>query len=103
MSGFMRNVQKRILKRAKSKRRPVKKEKKAAGKLWIGYLVGLAALIMARNRRRARRPARRLRNKQGVGPAHIKGVPRAEERGLKHPHKDNGHPAGRLMGSIHPR
>ena len=56
-----------------------------------------------RERRRAKRAARRLRNKEGVGPAHIKGVSRAEERGLKHPHKDNGHAAGRLMGSIHPR
>ncbi len=103
MSGFMKNVQKKILKRAESMREPVKKEKKAARKLRIGYLVGLAALIVARKRRRAKRSARRLRNKQGVGPAHIKGVPRAEERGLKHPHKDNGHTAGRLMGSIHPR
>jgi hypothetical protein len=100
----MSNVQKKIMKRAKSMRRPVKKvEKKGARKLRIGYLVGLAALIMAGKRRRAKRPARGLRNKQGVGPAHRKGVPRAEERGLKHPHKDNGHAAGRLMGSIHPR
>jgi hypothetical protein len=100
----MSNVQKKIMKRAKSMKRPVKKvEKKASRKLRIGYLVGLAALIMARKRRRAKRPARRLRNKQGVGPAHIKGVLRAEERALKHPHKDNGHTAGRLMGSIHPR
>lgn len=100
----MANMQKKILKRAKSKRQPAKKvEKRGANKLRIGYLVGLAALIFARKRRRAKRPARRLRNKQGVGPAHIKGVPRAEELGLKHPHKDNGHTAGRLMGSIHPR
>ena len=103
MSGFMRNVQKKILKRAESKRQPVKKEKKATRKLRIGYLVGLAALIFARKRRRAKRPARALRNKQGVGPAHIKGVARAEERGLKHPHKDNGHTAGRLTGSIDPK
>jgi hypothetical protein len=99
----MRNMQKKILKRAESTRRPAKKEEKASRKLWIGYLVGLAALIMARKRRRAKRSALRLRNEQGVGPAHIKGVPRAEERGMKHPHKDNGHTAGRLMGSVHPR
>jgi hypothetical protein len=99
----MRNVQKKILKRAKSMRPPAKKvEKKGASKLRIGYLVGLAALILARKRRRAKRPARALRNKQGVGPAHIKGVPRAEEQGLKHPHEDNGHTAGPLIGSIDP-
>jgi len=99
----MRNVQKKILKRAESMQRPAKKaEKRGASKLRIGYLVGLAALIVARKRRRAKRPARALRNQQGVGPAHIKGAPRAEERGLKHPHEDNGHPAGRVIGSIDP-
>src|SRR2546425_11140740 len=99
----MRNVKKKILKRAESMREPAKKEaKQGANKLRIGYLVGLAALIVVRKRRRAKRPARALRNKQGVGPTHIKGVPRAEERGLKHPHEDNGHPAGRLIGSIDP-
>ncbi|HEX9314157.1 MAG TPA: hypothetical protein VN986_01370 [Actinomycetota bacterium] len=99
----MSNVQKKILKRAKSMERPAKKvEKRAASKLRIGYLVGLAALIVARKRRRAKRPARALRNKQGVGPAHIKGVPRAEEQGMKHPHKDNGHAAGTPIGSIDP-
>ncbi|HKN48606.1 MAG TPA: hypothetical protein VJ010_00065 [Actinomycetota bacterium] len=99
----MRNVQKKILKRAKSMQRPAKKaEKPGPSKLRIGYLVGLAALIVARKRRRAKRPARALRNQQGVGPAHIKGVPRAEERGLKHPHEENGHAAGPLIGSIDP-
>jgi len=99
----MANMQKKILKRAKSKRQPAKKvEKRGASKLRIGYLVGLAALIFARKRRRAKRPARALRNKQGVGPAHIKGVPRAEEQGLKHPHEDDGHAAGPLIGSIDP-
>ncbi len=99
----MRNVQKKILKRAKSMERPAKKaEKRGASKLRIGYLVGLAALIVARKRRRAKRPARPLRNKQGVGPAHVKGVPRAEERGLKHPHEDDGHAAGPVIGSIDP-
>jgi hypothetical protein len=99
----MANVQKKILKRAKSMRRPAKKvEKKGASKLRIGYLVGLAALILAGKRRRAKRPARALRNKQGVGPAHIKGVPRAEKRGRKRPHEDNGHAAGPLLGSIDP-
>jgi hypothetical protein len=99
----MADMQKKILKRAKSRRWPAKKGKKpGASKLRIGYLVGLAALIFLRQRRRAKRPARALRNKQGVGPSHIKGVPRAEERGLKHPHKDNGHAAGRLIGSVDP-
>ena len=99
----MRNVKKKILKRAKSMERAAKKvEKRAASKLRIGYLVGLAALIVARKRRRAKRPARALRNKQGVGPSHIRGVPRGEDYGLKHPHQDNGHAAGSLMGSIRP-
>jgi len=99
----MRNVQKKIMKRAESMQRPAKKaEKRGASKLRIGYLVGLAALIVARKRRRAKRPARALRNKQGVGPGHIKGVPRAEEQGLKHPHEDNGHAAGTRIGSIDP-
>ena len=100
----MADVQKKILKRAKSMRRPAKKvAKRGASKLRIGYLVGLAALIFASKRRRAKRPARALRNKQGVGPAHIKGVPRAEEQGLKHPHEDNSHTAGPLIGSIDPK
>ena len=100
----MRNVQKKILKRAKSMQRPAKKaEKPGPSKLRIGYLVGLAALIVARKRRRAKRPARALRNQQGVGPAHVKGVPRGEERGMKHPHEDDGHAAGPLMGSIDPK
>jgi hypothetical protein len=99
----MRNVQKKILKRAKSAQRPAKKAaKQGVRKLRLGYIVGLAALIMARKRRRAKRPARALRNKQGVGPAHIRGVPRGEDRALKHPHQDDGHTAGRLMGSIRP-
>ena len=99
----MRNVQKKILKRAESMQRPAKKaEKPGPSKLRIGYLVGLAALIVARKRRRAKRPARALRNQQGVGPAHIKGVPRAEEQGVKHPHEDNGHAAGTRIGSIDP-
>ena len=99
----MRNVQKKILKRAKAVRKPAKKAaKQGVRKLRLGYIVGLAALIMARRRRRAKRPARALRNKQGVGPAHIKGVPRAEEQGLKHPHEDDGHAAGPLIGSIDP-
>ena len=98
----MRNVQKKILKRARSMERPMKKaEKQGARKLRLGYIVGLAALILARKRRRAKRPARALRNKQGVGPAHIKGVPRGEEAGRKHPHRD-GHAAGSLLGSIRP-
>ena len=100
----MRNVQKKILKRAKSMQRPAKKvERQGGSKLRIGYLVGLAALIVARKRRQARRPARGLRNKQGVGPAHVKGVPRGEERGMKHAHKDDGHAAGPLIGSIDPK
>jgi hypothetical protein len=99
----MRNVQKKIMKRAKSVQRPAKKAaKQGVRKLRLGYIVGLAALIMARKRRRAKRPARALRNKQGVGPAHIRGVPRGEERAAKHPHEDNGHAAGSLMGSIRP-
>src|SRR6195256_4316450 len=98
----MANMQKKILKRAKSARKPAKKAaKQGARKLRLGYIVGLAALIMARKRRRAKRPARALRNKQGVGPAHIRGVPRGEERVLKHPH-ENGHAAGSLIGSIRP-
>ena len=53
----MRNVQKKILKRAKLMERPAKKaEKRGGNKLRIGYLVGLAALIVARKRRKARRP-----------------------------------------------
>ena len=99
----MGNMKKKILKRARSTSRPAKQAaKQGVRKLRIGYIVGLAALIMARKRRRAKRPARALRNKQGVGPAHIKGVPRGEEAGLKHPHKDDGHKAGPLIGSIHP-
>src|SRR4030081_1110762 len=98
----MRNVQKKILKRARSMERPMKKaEKQGARKLRLGYIIGLAALIMARKRRRAKRPARALRNKQGVGPAHIRGVPRGEDRATKHPHED-GHAAGSLIGSIRP-
>jgi hypothetical protein len=55
----MRNVQKKILKRAKSVQRPAKKAaKQGVRKLRLGYIVGLAALIMARKRRRAKRPAR---------------------------------------------
>src|SRR2546422_8969459 len=99
----MRNVKKKILKRADSMQPPAKKAaKRGVSKLRIGYLVGLGALLVVRKRRRAKRPARALRNKQGMGPAHIKGVPRAEERGLKHPPEDDGHPAGRLIGSIDP-
>src|SRR6267378_4341541 len=99
----MRNVQKKILKRAKAVRKPAKKAaKQGVRKLRLGYIVGLAALIVARKRRRAKRPARALRNKQGVGPAHIKGVPRGEEAGRKHPPNDEGHKAGPLIGSIHP-
>jgi hypothetical protein len=84
----MKNVQKKILKRAKSARRPVKKAvKQGERKLRFGYLVGLGALVVLRKRWRAKRSGRALRNKQGVGPAHIKGVPRGGERALKHPHK----------------
>ena len=98
----MRNVKKKILKRARSMPGPAKKEEKqGVRKLRLGYIVGLAALIVARKRRRAKRPARALRNKQGVGPAHIRGVPRGEEQVLKHPH-ENGHAAGSLIGSIRP-
>jgi hypothetical protein len=100
----MRNVKKKILKRARSMPGPVKKEEKQGmRRLRIGYIVGLAALILARKRRRAKRPARGLRNKQGVGPAHIKGVTRGEEAVRKHPHKDDGHKAGPLIGSIRPK
>jgi hypothetical protein len=99
----MRNVQKKILKRARSIQKPAKKvAKQGRRKLRIGYLIGLGALVVARKRRRAKRPARALRNKQGVGPAHIKGVPRGEEQVLKHPHVDNGHAAGTRIGSIDP-
>jgi hypothetical protein len=99
----MRNLQKKILKRAKSVRQPAKNvAKKGKRKLRIGYLIGLGALVVARRRWRAKRPARGLRNKQGVGPAHIKGVPRGEEQVLKHSRVDNGHAAGSLIGSIDP-
>jgi hypothetical protein len=89
----MRNVQKKILKRAKSARRPVKKAvKQGERKLRFGYLVGLGALVVLRKRWRAKRSGRALRNKQGVGPAHIKGVPRAEERGMKQRRKEPATP-----------
>jgi hypothetical protein len=99
----MKKLRKKILKRAKAMRRPAKKvAKRGLGKLRTGSMLSLAALMVARKRRRAKRPARHLRNKQGVGPAHMKGVRAAEELGMKHPHKDDGHVAGRKIGSINP-
>ena len=94
----------KILKTAASMDRPAKKAvRQSVSKLRIALIFGgLAALVALRKWRRSRRPARALRNPQGVGPAHIKGVTRGEEQGLKHPHEDNGHAAGHLIGSIDP-
>jgi hypothetical protein len=99
----MKNLQKKILRRSKSIRRPARKAAtRGITKFRIGSVVGLMALALARKRRRAKHPARPLRNKQGIGPAHIKGVMKAEERGMKHGHNEKSHAAGRFIGSIHP-
>jgi hypothetical protein len=94
-------LQRRIVRRAEhmkpSRRSPVV----SAFRGWIAPSLGLFAVIVAWRRRRSR-PARRLRNDQGVGPAHIKGVPKGEELALKHPHVERGHAAGRPVGSIQP-
>lgn len=99
----MKKLRKKILKRAKAMRGPAKKTtKQGMSKLRVGSLLSLVALLVARRRWRAKRPAMHLRNKQGVGPAHMKGVRGAEELGRKHPHDDDGHAAGRKIGSISP-
>jgi hypothetical protein len=103
----MSTMKKKILKRANSMRRPAKRAARKARQEGLSFrkmrpFVALAALIVVRKWRRARRSGKALRNAQGVGPAHIKGVPRAEEQGMKHPHVDNGHAAGHLIGSVDP-
>lgn len=45
---------------------------------------------------------RRLVNEQGVGPAHIPGVPRGEEQILKHAGDGPTSVAGRIAGSVNP-
>jgi hypothetical protein len=62
----MKNLKKKILKRAKAVRRPAKKAAShGMSKLRIGSIVGLAALMVARKRRRAKRPARQVRRPAG--------------------------------------
>jgi len=73
-----------------------KKRKVLTGSVVVG------SLLLLWRRRRARKPARALRNAQGVGPAHIKGVPRGEEVVDKEGSEAPGHAAGRLVGSIEP-
>ncbi len=99
----MKKLKKRILKRAKSIRRPRKPAVSSKHtKIRLGSFMGILAILAARKWRRSRRPARALINKQGVGPAHTKGVPKAEERGMKYGHVEDGHAAGRPIGSISP-
>src|SRR5437870_3203988 len=70
-------------------------------RILTGSAVAASLLILWR-RRRSRKPARALKNAQGVGPAHIKGVPRGEEIVGKEGPEAPGHAAGRLVGSINP-
>src|SRR6266567_5157542 len=92
-------LQRRIVRRAEAMK-PLRKPLAGTSfRAWIAPALGLFVVVVAWRRRRSR-PARRLRNDQGVGPAHIKGVPTGEERALKHPHAELGHAAGRPVGSI---
>ena len=70
-------------------------------RILIGSVLAGTLLFLWR-RRRARKSGRALRNDQGVGPAHMKGVPRGEELVGKEGSEAPGHVAGRLVGSVEP-
>jgi hypothetical protein len=73
-------------------------------KLLFGSLIGLAGVAGVKKLRRAKRtPVDKLQNAQGVGPAHVHGVLRGEERMAKNGSNEVNSVAGRIAGSIHPQ
>lgn len=66
--------------------------------LGILALLGAAVAVL----RPWNKAPRRLMNDQGVGPAHMAGVPRGEEQILKHGSDEPNSVAGRIAGSVQP-
>ena len=65
--------------------------------LGILALVGAALAVL-----RPWSKSPRLMNEQGVGPAHVPGVPRGEEQIIKHGSEEPSSVAGRIAGSVQP-
>lgn len=67
----------------------------------MGLLVGLGLLAFVGSLKPWRKGAAKLENAEGVGPAHVTGVPRGEARAKGGPDGPSS-VAGRIPGSIHP-
>lgn len=78
-------------------------------KIGLGVLLALAAaaaVILKPWKKRgdiASSFGGKLRNAQGVGPAHVSGVPRAEEQARRNGAQELTSVAGRIAGSVDPQ
>jgi hypothetical protein len=69
----------------------------------LGVLAGLGALAFVGSLKPWKRGAHKLENAQGIGPTHVAGVPRGEERVLKAGREELTSVAGRIAGSVDPQ
>jgi len=78
-------------------------------KIGLGLLLGMAAvaaLVLKPWKRKndiASSFGGKLRNEQGVGPAHVSGVPRGEEQARRNGAPELSSVAGRIAGSVDPQ
>lgn len=70
-------------------------------KVVLAGVLGLIGVLLAIMRPWSKSP-NRLENPEGVGPAHVPGVPRGEEQILKHGSDEPTSVAGRIAGSVQP-
>ncbi|HEU5002501.1 MAG TPA: hypothetical protein VFW71_06965 [Actinomycetota bacterium] len=72
---------------------------------WKLSFLGILAIVgglLAVFRPWGKKAAAGLVNDEGVGPAHVAGVPRGEEQILKHGSDEPSSVAGRIAGSVQP-